>query len=551
MFQPETEDMLPRMAPKPSAAVPNGEGIIRPQVPEISILFGQQESNVLPQQNVNGGIQQQQFKTNNPQPSYAAWKKQMLPKVNYTPSAVNMAEVQLSDRGNNNNMMPDYNSPRANLYPLRTATAPVANMAPNVAANDFAQSNPLTYRRSLEGCNNNMMYQQQMPHLPQTMSSQSPLQSIKPLSNPINHLPSRDVLTICAGTQTDASLDSSNNYQHNLQSGPWSNLASKQDVDEMRLILEGMQQEQQRMIKMLETLLFNPAAQFAIKPQSRDMGVQADCVENDNQPFTNGDALTNNQAEFDIPQQAVAKNKFLQHLKPSPSNILQTPKGKPMAQSTTYRPNSPQTLRFQTEQNHEVASAPTYQQVSSKPPPSLHKSASDTSLAMNELALKYLPNEKLAELLNELNMECPTGQVNNYPLPSTPVRQSGDKFEKGPSDISNASYKYLKKYRLLPEDHVEDEENVIVNQDRGVQGEILVNVNENQAYNSPQQQYNNIRNTPLNQRQTPTNKCSPYAGRLPLSPLTRGAATPPLSSAAIQAQHLVNLDNIKQQPKFL
>ncbi|XP_046810339.1 uncharacterized protein LOC111679641 [Lucilia cuprina] len=547
MFQPETEDMLPRMAPKPSAAVPNGEGIIRPQVPEVSILFGQQESNVLPQQNVNGDIHQQQFKNNNPQPSYAAWKKQMLPKVNYTPPVGNMAEVQLSDRGNNN-MMSDYNTPRANLYPLRTATVPVTNMGPNVAANDFVQTNSLTYRRSLENCNNNIMYQQQMPHLPQTMSSQSPLQSTKPLSNPINHLPSRDVLTICAGTQTDASLDSPNNYKHNLQFGSLSNLASKQDVDEIRLILEGIQQEQQRMLKMLETLLFKPVTQFSTKPQSRDMGVQADCLENDNIPFTNGDA---NEAEFDIPQQALVKNKFLQHLKPT-SNIMQTPKGKPMAQSTTYRPNSPQTLRFQTEQQQEVASAPTYQQVNSKPPPSLHKSASDTSLAMNELALKYLPNEKLAELLNELNMECPAGGVNINPLPSTPVRCSGNKFEKGPSDISNASYKYLKKYRLLPEDHVEDEEEEVnANQQGGMEGEILLNVNGNQAYNSPQHQYNNIRNTPLNQRQAPTNKCSPYAGRLPLSPLARGTATPPLSSAAIQAQNLVNLDNIKQQPKFL
>lgn len=253
----------------------------------------------------------------------------------------------------------------------------------------------------------------------------------------------------------------------------------------------------------------------------------------DNSPYVNGGIAL-------IPEpQSVPKNKFLQHLKP-PSNIMQTPKGKPMAQSTTYRPNSPQS-------QPEVASAPIYQQVNNKHSSVMPKSASDTSLAMNELALKYLPNEKLAELLKELNMDCPaTTAASN--IPTTPVRGNVDKYEKGPSDISNASYKYLKKYRLLPEDHEDDSSNNNNNLCGGMEGE-MENVNENQMpiYNSPQY---NVRNTPLNQRHTPSNKCSPYAGRLPLSPLARASPPPSLATTGTQ-QHLVNLENIKHQPKFL
>ena len=59
MFHPETEDMLPRMAPKPSSSQ---EANVRPQVPEVSILFGQQDANV---QQQNAYMQQQQNKNVN------------------------------------------------------------------------------------------------------------------------------------------------------------------------------------------------------------------------------------------------------------------------------------------------------------------------------------------------------------------------------------------------------------------------------------------------------------------------------------------------------
>lgn len=229
--------------------------------------------------------------------------------------------------------------------------------------------------------------------------------------------------------------------------------------------------------------------------------------------------------------QTAPTNKFIQHLKSS-NNVQQTPKGKPIAQSTTYRHHSPQTQRLQLQGNvQEVALSPTYQNDGNKESAVITRSATDTSLAMNELALKYLPSEKLAELLKELDMDCPLG-VASMPqnLPATPTRSQENKFEKGSSDISNASYKYLKKYRLLPEDHNEND-----NANDEVENENHIP----QQYNSPQY---NMRNGNINQRHTPTNKNSPYAGRLPLSPLAR-ASPPP--------QHIVNLENIKHQPKFL
>lgn len=65
---------------------------------------------------------------------------------------------------------------------------------------------------------------------------------------------------------------------------------------------------------------------------------------------------------------------------------------------------------------------------------------------MNELAMKYLPSHKLSDLLQEIHTHenhSPLRIIDN--VMRTPVAES-------PNDISNASYKYLKKYRLLPEE---------------------------------------------------------------------------------------------------
>ncbi|TMW53509.1 hypothetical protein DOY81_001386 [Sarcophaga bullata] len=515
MFQPETEDMLPRMAPKPSAAVPLGssEGIVRPQVPEVSILFGQQELNSQNQHDLNKGMQL----PHNAQPTYATWKKQMLPKVTFPPNLVSEPKLQLQDNLNNNNMMPQNYNSTTNLYPFRSIAMSTAVQASNSGVS--ITNNPIMYRRSLESCNPPIDYSQ-MPQMP---TIQALPQALAP---PIKSN-SGDVLTICAGTQTDKALD----MLHDVQTPgnvPWSNFVTRRDIEDVRQMLEEMKHEQERILKILETFILNSTPQMSSKPQTSDAAVQIGIVEDHHTPYNNCVNLAQDlDQDQDLPH-ITPKNKFIQHLKSS-NNVQQTPKGKPIAQSTTYQPNSPQTQRLQGNVQ-EFPSTSNCQNSGNKEPAVITRSASDTSLAMNELALKYLPSEKLAELLKELDMDC--GVASTPPnLPAAPIRSAENKFEKGPSDISNASYKYLKKYRLLPEDSNNENDNV--------NDEVENENNHMLQYNSPQY---NVRNAPINQRHTPTNKNSPYTGRLPLSPLAR-ASTPP--------QQIVNLENIKHQPKFL
>lgn len=78
--------------------------------------------------------------------------------------------------------------------------------------------------------------------------------------------------------------------------------------------------------------------------------------------------------------------------------------------------------------------------------PALVKPATEQSMVMNELAMKYLPSHKLSDLLQEIHTNenhSPLRVIDN--VLRTPVSDS-------PNDISNASYKYLKKYRLLPDE---------------------------------------------------------------------------------------------------
>lgn len=107
----------------------------------------------------------------------------------------------------------------------------------------------------------------------------------------------------------------------------------------------------------------------------------------------------------------------------------------PIAQSTGYRANTPQGRQ-------PVAPA-------SKP-------STEKSMVMSELALKYLPQKQINELMDELRLS-PKTTVNevapNAGGNTTPLRQI-DNFTQSPSNMSNASYKYLKKYRLLPEEQM-------------------------------------------------------------------------------------------------
>lgn len=75
---------------------------------------------------------------------------------------------------------------------------------------------------------------------------------------------------------------------------------------------------------------------------------------------------------------------------------------------------------------------------------------------MSELALKYLPQKQINELMDELRLSPKTAVndiASNTGGNTTPLRQI-DNFTQSPSNMSNASYKYLKKYRLLPEEQM-------------------------------------------------------------------------------------------------
>ncbi|XP_073844455.1 anastral spindle 2 [Musca autumnalis] len=552
MFQPETEDMLPRMAPKPSGSSSSMEPIVRPQVPEVSILFGQQANNMPQQQQSHASVMQQTQQTT----SYAAWKKQMLPKVTFPPSPGGGQEVATS-RGetmnNNNQIQLGSSAPSINsVYPLRSsvtnqptssngymANTPVpysvtstANDNPNVymVSNAMTGSNPISYRKSIDNCG---IYQAAPQQQQQPMYRKS--MEMVPQVTPSYNSP-RDVLTICAGTQTDAISFSP------TREVPTS-VASKQDVEDLKQMIQELRCEQHCLVQLMEKLL---CSQFnkTENTESKDVGIQVNAEIKEGSPVT-----TNGHT----PLPPVATNRVIQQLKQSP-NILQTPKGKPMAQSTTYRPNSPQSNRLQEYQQPEptpssvpisnaqtATNYPEFNNNQQLVAALLPKPSTDKSLMMNELALRYLPNEKLAELLKELNMNAPK------PLPEPPANtiplRGIDNYERSPSDISNASYKYLKKYRLLPEDHIEDVEN-----------EKPREVNCPAAMNQ-QPQYGTPIRSPVQQRQnavyaTPK-ACSPYqhqqigGNRLPQSPLARNDGTP------VMRNNMLDLENIKHQPKFL
>lgn len=112
----------------------------------------------------------------------------------------------------------------------------------------------------------------------------------------------------------------------------------------------------------------------------------------------------------------------------------------PMAQSTGYRSNTPQGK----------------QAVLPVQPAPASKLNTEKSLVMSELALKYLPQKQINELMDELRLSPKTAVNDIAPNTggnTTPLRRI-DNFTQSPSNMSNASYKYLKKYRLLPEEQM-------------------------------------------------------------------------------------------------
>ncbi|KAH8389027.1 uncharacterized protein LOC110178248 [Drosophila serrata] len=396
MFEPETEDMLPRSAPRPSAAVPIGHTneIIRPTVPEVSILFGQPPQQQEPLMQMQ--MQTAQEQAPRPEPTFASWKKQMLPRVNFSP----ILTTELGPRPAPTSCMNNNLVASSNEYVVIPRDRHYANEVAPCASSSVG------------------MYSESKKHQ---------FQQARRLSAPSNS----DVLTICAGTQTDAvNLTSP---RTSLPSVVYSdidvsNLVNKNDLATVVSLLETMRQEQQQLRRLCETLLKEQQAKVeAVSKPSRATASQCDILTSSNNN-NHGKRITPTVQDYIVeeeePPARVIPQQF-QSPRPTP----------PMAQSTGYRANTPQGT--------------------AKRIPQLAKPNTEKSMVMNELALKYL-RQPVDELMKDMRLGAspkspnnaePLRQIDN--LTHTPVQSSS------PNDISNASYKYLKKYRLLPEEQLD------------------------------------------------------------------------------------------------
>ncbi|EDV35611.1 uncharacterized protein Dana_GF12564 [Drosophila ananassae] len=392
MFAPETEDMLPRSAPRPSAAVPMGhsDGIIRPTVPEVSILFGQppQDQQNLPQQPTNEP-------TPRSAPTFASWKKQMLPRVNFSP-------VLATELGPRPTTSPAHSNPATSSkeYVIIPRDRGYGDDSPSSAKSLPSNTGPVYAEAKKQF------------HQPRRLSSGS----------------TSDVLTICAGTQTD--LPNPSPPRTLLPSVVYSdidisNLAHKSDLASMVSLLESLRQEQQQLRRLCEKMLEEQHRTKAenISNPTRTTATQCNILtassEKRSSPIIQ-DYIVLDEEEEPLPQ-PVRQARIIPHFQsPRP-----TP---PMAQSTGYRANTPQAKRI----------------------PQLAKPNTEKSMVMNELALKYL-RQPVDELMKDMRIGASPKSPNPEPL--RPI----DNFthSHSPNDLSNASYKYLKKYRLLPEEQLD------------------------------------------------------------------------------------------------
>ncbi|KAH8402008.1 hypothetical protein KR009_009082 [Drosophila setifemur] len=399
MFAPETEDMLPRSAPRPCAAAPLGhsDGIIRPTVPEVSILYGQ------PPQEQSNMQQQQQESAPRQAPTFASWKKQMLPRVNFSP----ILATELGSR-------------------------PAPSSSHSTAGGGECSKEYVIIPRERNYTNEAPPNANHMPShcVPVYAEAKKQFHHPSRLSNASNS----DVLTICAGTQTEPMTSST--PRTSLPSVVYSdidisNLVNKSDLATVVSLLESMRQEQQQLRNLCEMLLEQQqrTKPEAISKTSRTTASQCDILTTNTGSYKlfSGKRISPiihdyivEEEEPTMPQPAPQARVIPQFQSPRP-----TP---PIAQSTGYRANTPQTKRI----------------------PQLAKPNTEKSMVMNELALKYL-RQPVDELMKDLRLSASPKSPNPEPL-----RQIDNlAHSQSPNDISNASYKYLKKYRLLPEEQLD------------------------------------------------------------------------------------------------
>ncbi|EDW72488.1 uncharacterized protein Dwil_GK20941 [Drosophila willistoni] len=419
MFELETEDMLPRAAPRPCAGMPTGmdmaanEQTVKPIVPEVSLIFGPNAPSGVPptsmQSQTNADPKTQPAP---PPPSFASWKKQMLPRVNFSPVLSTELGPRPSHTHNHNTNLTSSSPgstvsneyiiiPRERIYTTTTASAVTT---PPASAN-----NPICY----------MEKRRDIDYLPSPRSVS-------------------DVLTICATTQTD-NVNRSPPANSPLTPGRGacsldiSNLVQKQDLAALVSLLEAMREDQRQLKQLCESMAKQQQARTA--PSTRtSTGCQCEIIT----------INQNNNVKRHTP---IIQDYIIEEEEPPPPpcnpkvvrtqpNQYQSPR--PMAQSTGYRANTP---------NGKIMPMPMH----------MTKPNTEKSLVMNELALKYL-RQPVDELMRELHVsgDLPATSSNAPRSPmAEPLRQIDNiTAAQSPNNMSNASYKYLKKYRLLPEDEM-------------------------------------------------------------------------------------------------
>lgn len=226
---------------------------------------------------------------------------------------------------------------------------------------------------------------------------------------------------ICAETQTET-------LRKGLDELDINNLASKKDIENIKSMLMEIKTEHEHLLKIIKS--FQEERHFdKTKPNSKDVGTQID-LESTKDRFNNESSKVKNA----LTEQNLLKN--LDHIESNTS------------EKQTTKINHNLTL-LKTLNEHGIVSRGSFTNRDTQtnifhPNLVLPKPITEQSMVMNELAAKYLQNGKLCEILEEDFIEKKVKCHNN---------ENVENLYKHPNDFSTASYKYLKKYRLLPEEN--------------------------------------------------------------------------------------------------
>lgn len=268
MFQLETEDMLPRMAPKPTAPTPtlglSSDGAtIKPQVPEVSLLFG---GTFDPRQQQ----QQQQPARKEQQPSYADWRKQVSKAAAENETSHGMvggyplAYNGYSLSGKSYPVCSTTSTTSAtrtlSVEPAATVnggTSTINNNFQPIASMQSAYRSalpPVFYRRNNDPNEEYMLLPTEIVASTYAPANVANNNTTTPSNKVTHNSAHHEALTICAGTQTDFTFQQISSPSSSSGENK-ERYASKADVEQLMEIVEHMREDQLRLMQICESLL--------------------------------------------------------------------------------------------------------------------------------------------------------------------------------------------------------------------------------------------------------------------------------------------------------